>query len=272
MLREWVESWRTLCPVPLRRLGHAYAAAALTARARRCREAWAPHQDRTRDAIRGAIAQCRNRHTAVILGSGPLLDVPLDDLAARFDRVLLVDAAHPPIARRAARRFPNVGLISLDLTGTAEILADPAASAPPVPGCRAFLDDPTIDLVVSVNLLSQLPLMPLACAARRWPDMDLAALGRAIVTAHLAHLDILPGVKLLVTDLDRTTLGPSGDILAIDDPLFGIRLPPGPEWTWLLAPPGELSGGRTLRSRVRAVQLHADSPMAHFSRGDTAPG
>lgn len=265
MLRELADSWLTDCPTLLRRLGHAYAATACAARGRRCARAWAPHRERTKAAIRAAVAACASRRTVLVLGSGPLADVPLVDLTGRFGRVVLADAAHPPAARLAAWRCRNgptaVTLATLDLTGTAAALTDPAVTAPPAPGCTAFLDDPTVNLVLSVNLLSQLPLLPLAAALHRWPETAADAYGRAIVAAHLAHLRGFRCPVLLVTDIARTTLDRDGRILERQDPLYGVALPAGAaeEWDWELAPAGELPDGRTLRTRVRALRLD-DAP------------
>lgn len=264
MLRELAESWLTDCPVPLRRLGHAYAATACAARGRRCARAWAPHRERTKAAIRAAVAACTSRRTVLVLGSGPLADVPLADLTRDFGRVVLADAAHPPAARLAKWRHGKgtVTLATLDLTGTAPALADPAGTAPPPPGCAAFLDDPTVDLVLSVNLLSQLPLLPLAAALHRWPETAADAYGRAIVAAHLAHLRGFRCPVLLVTDIARTTLDRDGRVLEREDPLFGVALPSGAaeEWDWELAPAGELPDGRSLRTRVRALRPDTAAP------------
>ncbi|ACI99445.1 hypothetical protein [Rhodospirillum centenum] len=264
MLRELADSWLTDCPAPLRRLGHAYAATACAARGRRCARAWAPHRERTKAAIRAAVAASACHRTVLVLGSGPLADVPLADLTGRFGRVVLADAAQPPAARLAAWRARRgaVTLATLDLTGTAAALTDPASTAPPPPGCAAFLDDPGIDLVLSVNLLSQLPLLPLAAALHRWPETDADAYGRAVIAAHLAHLRGFRCPVLLVTDIARTTLDRDGRVVEREDPLFGVSLPAGTveDWDWELAPAGELPGGRTHRTRVRALRLDTAFP------------
>lgn len=258
MLLEILTSWRTDCPPPLARLGYRYAAVACAARARRCAAAWAPHQQRTRTAILRAAADADPAGTALVLGSGPCLDVPVAELAARFRRVILADAAQLPAARALARRHPAVELATLDLTGMAAGLA--RGGPPPAPGCTAFLGDAGIRLVVSANLLSQLPLLPLAALARRLPDQELERMGRRIVEAHLAHLRGFAAPVLLVSDIERSRLAADGTALTREDPVFGASLPPGEEWDWVLAPAGELPGGQQLRTRVRAVRLDRSAP------------
>lgn len=255
MLWELWTSLRTDCPPDLRRLGYRYGAVACLARARRCAGAWAAHQRRTKDAIRAALARAGPGDTALVLGSGPCLDLPMPDLLARFPRLVLADAAHLPPAKALARRHPGIELACLDLTGTAAGLVDPAAAEPPAPGCTAFLDRPGLGLVISANLLSQLPLLPVAHARDRWPGMDGQAYARAVLEAHLAHLRAFPCPVLLVADVARTTRDGQGMVVAQADPLEGLCLPDGEEWDWPVAPPGELPGGRSVTNRVRAVRL-----------------
>lgn len=255
MLIEAIESLFTLCPRPWRRLGYAYASVACVARARRCAAQWAPHLENSRAAVRAAMADCARTGTVVVLGAGPALDVPLAELAARFRRVVLADTAHPLPARLAARRLRNVELVPVDLTGLADALADKRAATLPSPACVAFLDDPTVDLVVSANVLSQLPLVPVAAAMKRWPRTGAESLGRAIVEAHLAHLRGFRCPVLLLTDVVRAVFDADNRPVSQDDALFGVPLPEGSEWEWDVAPRGELRGGRSVMTRVRAVRL-----------------
>jgi len=253
MLIEALESALTLTTPSLRRLGHAYAAAALCARARRQKRAWADHWQRTQAAILDGAGRVPGRGTVLVLGSGPCHDVPVAALAARFSRVVLVDAAHPPAARWLARRHAAVDLRVADLAAPG--------------GCAALLDASAPDLVLSVNLLSQLPLAPLARLSGDQPaDQDLAAAGRAIIQAHLDCLRACLCPALLVADVARTITDAQGR-RQVEDPLFGLSLPPGPEWDWPLAPPGELPDGRCITLRVRAVDLAPAAPAPGLDRG-----
>ncbi len=257
MLREILISLRTRCAPALVRLGYRHAAVACVGRAARCAAAWAPHQEATRRQILIAMTEVpATRKTAVILGSGPCLDLPMAELMARFRRVLLVDVAHPPAAQRLARRHGAIQLLERDLTGLADRLADPGQRDLPDPACDAFLNDGDIGLVVSTNLVSQLPLVPLRQATIRWPDTDLPSYARAIVTAHLDHLRGFDCPVLLIGDVQRRVIDPDGRVTEMEDPLFGKALPAGEmEWDWTVAPVGELSNGWSIVNRVRAVRL-----------------
>jgi hypothetical protein len=256
MLREWLTSLRTRCPPDLVALGYRYAAVACLYRADRCAGDWAPHQRNTRqailDAMRDASPAC---DTALVLGSGPCLDLPIPELLARFPRLLLVDVAHPPPALRLASRYPTIELVARDLTGMAVLLSSSDVEPPTVPVPTVFLDDPRIGLVVSANLVSQLPLVPLRRMAKRWPQADQGALGHAIVAAHVTYLSRFTCPVLLIGDVERHVLDADGKRVEQDDPLFGVGLPWGREWDWQLAPVGELSSGWSIVNRVRAVRL-----------------
>ncbi len=257
MLREFLISLRTRCAPAFVHLGYRYAAVACVGRAARCAAAWSPHQEATRRRILTAMAEApAGRGTAIIMGSGPCLDLPMAELLSRFRRLVLVDVAHPPAALRLARRHGAVQLLDRDLTGVAIALGDPSRDDLPEPGCADFLDDDDVGLVVSTNLVSQLPLVPVRQAGRRWPDADLPAYARRIVNAHLDHLRGFDCPALLIGDVQRRVIDPDGRVTEMEDPLFGAELPMGEmEWDWTVAPVGELSNGWSIVNRVRAVRL-----------------
>ena len=127
------------------------------------------------------------RRRALVFGAALVLDVPLAELADAFDEVVLIDLMFLPATRRAAKRLGNVTLCVHDVS---ESLTGIEAGRPRVAAPARFHDDPAVDLVVSANLLSQLPIVPNAYLAREfaWDEAACAALGRELVAAHLAYL------------------------------------------------------------------------------------
>ncbi|AWN54369.1 hypothetical protein [Methylobacterium sp. 17Sr1-1] len=235
-----------------RRLGYAGDSVRLASRSRRCRAAWAPHLAAAKDAVRAAMDNLPRRDTAVVLGSGLLDDVPIDSLAGAFRRVVLVDAVHPWRGRLRARGHPNVARLVHDLSGTQDLLLGRGEGFGPVlpPVCREA------DLVVSANLLSQLPILPVArleAAGRLGPWTDPEAFGARIVAAHLDALAGLPARVCLVADRDETEEDRDGRVLERIDLLYGVDPGPAPrEWEWVLAPFGEVARDRRLVHRVAA--------------------
>jgi hypothetical protein len=92
---RWLQSLLTPCPRSVRALGYLRESLAIQSCFERCCYAWAPHLRRSRDVILNALARCRRRRKAVVFGSGMLYDVPIDELAAAFHEVVLVDIVHP---------------------------------------------------------------------------------------------------------------------------------------------------------------------------------
>jgi hypothetical protein len=270
MLSEWLTWLLAPCRPAYRRLGHLRELVAMQARHRRCRRAWAPHLEACRRLIIEGAERCPSRRTALVAGSGLLLDIPLDYLAERFETVILADLVHLRPVRRRAARFPNVRLAEVDLTGVLEdVLALPAGArtlpGPPVPAFLQGPDDPPVDLVVSANLMSQLSLCPLARLTRRLagpPDAAerttvLADFAAALPARHLEWLERFTGVVCLVTDVERMVVD-NELVLESADPLYGLTLPGwaqagGREWIWDIAPRPEAFRRADRRNRVRGA-------------------
>jgi len=238
----------------LARLGLKGDAIALWSRGRRCRASWAPHEARCHAVIRAAIADLDRPHTALVLGSGLVRDVPLPALVEHFQRVVLVDAVHLWPARRNARH-PKVELVTADLTGVAAWLAGRASER--LDPLAAFRDDPRIDFVVSANMLSQLPM-----AFETWCERHPGRMGglptdlaRRIVAWHLADLAGLRGRVCLLTDVSHREIARDGSVIDQTDLLQGETLPePDAAWDWEVAPRGELSRAATHIHRVHAYR------------------
>src|SRR5262245_24384542 len=162
MIPEWLERLFTPCPIHLREMGLVRELFGIRRRFRRYSEAWAPHCERSKALIRAAAVQCHERRRCVVIGSSWLHDVPLAELAGAFAEVVLIDLVHPPSARWQARRFANVRPLSHDITGTLEQVWAAGQTRAPLPRARPELPAAArpADLVVSLNLLSQLPCLP----------------------------------------------------------------------------------------------------------------
>lgn len=215
MIVEFLKYLFTPCPPEARRLGLLSELIALEARSRRCAVAWAGHQAACKDLILAAALACPRSTAVLVAGSGLLLEIPLEELTQIFDRVLLCDVLHMPAVRQRAGRLKGVECITLDLTGlhrtVLSLARDPRAGeaqalelASPAPDW--FLDRRDLGLVVSANILSQLPLAPLAALGKRFPRLGpeaLEPLGRGIVEAHLSWLSRFEATVCLIADHAR---------------------------------------------------------------------
>ena len=269
MIREALEWLATPCPRFGRDLGYLGEAIAIGARYRRCRTAWAEHLACSRQAILDAARSASGRRTAVILGSGPLLDVPLAELSALFRSVILVDALHPLTARWQARRFGNVELVTADLTGALEALHGWRIDDKlPTPRSPSLLGREDVDFVVSLNLLSQLGVMPVEWIERHAgvPGPAIAAAYAAELTrAHLRDLAECRARVCLIADVEWWHQKPDGAIVERASSIYDVPPPPAAhDWIWSIAPAPESD---PVLSEYRRVIVSLDPGKAPQSAG-----
>lgn len=262
MLSEWLTYLRADCLPQARQLGYLRESIGIRSRYRRCRTAWQPHLENSKTALLASLDACRDFRTALIFGSGLLLDIPLAELSQRFAQVWLVDLVHLPEVRRAARRYSNVRCISHDVTGFLDRLDDLAPGKLGLPSPQRFLDEPEIDWIASVNLLSQLPLLPLAWLRQRFPEAsedEWAGWEERLTRQHLDYLAAFGKPACLLADVEQTTVGTNGDILEHND--FGGLLDhwgqPLSDWRWDIAPVGEIAPGTARHHLVTARVLRS---------------
>ncbi|MGL5632681.1 MAG: hypothetical protein ACRDD3_09990 [Azovibrio sp.] len=254
MFAEALTWLTTSCRPEARRLGYLKEAIALEYRARRCAVACASHLAQSQEFLLDSAGE--GGKLGVVLGSGLLLDIPLSELCARFERLVLVDMVHLPRIRRLARRFPQVDLLEADVTGVVRGLYNlsrqkSACSLVQMEACFASRPElPRLpglegaDWVASVNLLSQLPLLPLAWAERLCPQVDESHLLRwqeTLLSHHLCCINAFAPRRCLLADRRQEVRNPEGTTLEVMD--YGSCLEPVGEplvqWSWQLIPPEE---------------------------------
>ena len=268
MILELLKYLTTPCPRAYRKIGYLSELLGIEARYARCRTAWQSHIDATRALILEAADLCPQRRVALIVGSGLCLDVPLADLAARFERVILVDILHVPAMRRLARRHPNVELAAVDVTCLVEeVYAAKLKRVARLPRKEVDLFfDRAVDYVASVNILSQLPTMLVDYIIKKNGKFDpeeLEAFSQALLRNHLAWLGRFKGVVSLCTDLKRSYLDAAGTLIEEVDSLFGLKLPyAGRTWVWDIAPIPELDPAYSRENLVLGVLDINDSAAA----------
>jgi len=224
---------------------------------------WDPHLERTREFIAGSFAGEKYRSVAV-LGSGWLLDVPLENLRSRFLKVILVDIFHPPQIVRKVRDMKEVELLEADLTGGVigqvwqirnekgadcfRKLTDSLRLESPLQGIR-------YDAVISVNLLNQLDILLVdylkerGCIGDEPPDR----LREILQSFHLHWITGTPGC--LVSDVWEENTDNHGKVSAAD--LLFTALPEGSRndtWNWDFDSRGNYRRGCRTKMTVRAVE------------------
>ena len=258
MLPDWL---RPIAPYSraVRALGFPAEIAGIEKRYHRCRDYWANHIERSRTVILQGAQRAEQRRKAIVLGGGLQHDVPLEELASMFREVVLVDLIHPWTSRWASRKFANVHRIEADITGTINQAYAVAWDAhEPLPRCepQLYLDDPEVDFTASVNLLSQLPCMPMTYLQKQHVHSTekIDDYARDLIRAHLAYLDRMPGRVTLITDFERLKITLLGQIVERRDLFFGVPRPTrGEEWEWKLAPCPEADRSHHFYRRVIGI-------------------
>lgn len=265
MIREWLTYLTTPCPQPYRRMGFLRECVGIESRYRRNRDAWAPHLERSRNLILAAAERCETRDTVLVFGAGLLHDVPLSALLGRFDRIILADLLFMGPARRAARSNPRLELVTLDVTASLGALADGRKE---ISEPTAYLDDPSISLVVSANVLSQLSIVPNECLEDRFGQTEEASegLGRKLVRAHLDYLASFACPAALITDEARIVRDRAGAEMATVSALHDVPLPEGGEsWNWDICPLGEIDREHSVTHRVRGYSAFPKKVASYSS-------
>lgn len=253
MLPEFLLQFATTAPRGLRRMELVRDSIGLWSRGTRRRGDWQPHEARCHAAVRQTLATLGRRRKAVVLGSGLVRDVPMAALLAGFEEVVLVDAVHLPFIRARMALQPKVRLVTRDLTGLSGWLGGEAQNrADPV---ADFAADRDVDVVLSANLLSQLPLgVDTFLEANRRRAAELPAdLAERSVAWHLADLARFRCAVCLLTDIEMREEDRQGRVVDRLDLMRGqVMPPPADAWDWTVAPFGEIERDRRYVHRVHA--------------------
>jgi hypothetical protein len=159
-----------------------------------------------------------------------------------------------------------VRLLAHDVTGTVEAVYRGARDrGRPLPRVapELFVDDPEADLVVSVNLLSQLPYLPVQYLNRAGvhPTETIEAYARGVIEAHLLYLRRLPGVVALVADVEQLTVTAAGRVVGRSSTVHHVAVPEdGETWNWPLVPRRKAFPHHAYLRRVVGVILEGTTP------------
>lgn len=246
MIFEAIQHILTPAREEVKALGYVREAIAIEARYARCRNAWAGHLDKCHQHILEASACLTPDSTVMIIGSGALHDVPMPDLLKQGHRLILVDIVHLPKIRK---RYKNrARLIEQDVTGWVGSLFHKKST----PEINNSL--PRADLVISLNILSQLPLNLIKYARKNHiplPDNFTPD----IMASHLKMLTSLAPQTLIISDLERS-YQKGGQVVEKESALPEIGLPaPTDLWDWLIAPEGELDRDISLIHHVACWKI-----------------
>lgn len=293
------------------RLGYRREAAALRTRHRRCAPAWQSHLEGTRQALvtsarlacapapamrtqatgeddngarsahRGGVSRDSPPRIALLMGAGLLRDVPWRELLELYDEVVLADLTFHPEARAASRASGGrLRLETVDVTGCVHQLAsDPGR----IPDLRAQGRIPLDDLldaatwVASVNLLTQIPLLPCAWLRSHGHNEEaIQAFEADLLAHHLMSLALGRGSACLVAELRDRVIDADGAVVdsASRERLLADTLDESQwhclrRWQWQVNPAGEMSAGQIESRELIALHRAATVDGRVFASDDT---
>lgn len=229
---------------------------------------WEKHLELTRSFISSAFTDTfpgkDKKESIAILGSGWLLDVPLEELTRRFGKVYLVDINHPPQIRKKASHMDHVYLLEEDLSGgaieqvwqfTSEKRKRPLEEL--IKGITLSPSLNSIDpsVMISVNLLNQLDIIICDHLIKKGysEENDLKQIRGIIQSSHLDWITQVPGC--LITDTREISIDKDGNETA--NTLVYTELPQGlrrEQWSWEFDNSGNYRPGSRSKMEVEALE------------------
>lgn len=202
---------------------------------------WDSHLERCRRFILSVIKEKRPEKVTV-LGSGWLLELPLAEIIDDGIMVNLIDIVHPPEVKNQTAKYKSVMLIDDDLSGglAAEVWRHIKAG-PILFRKRGFPDidipeysfDEDPGLVISLNLITQLEILPLKALEKRFMYEEKEAINfRKRVQEQ--HLNFLKKHNfILISDISEKAFIKNEEEQVKETLL--VQLPEGKisdEWKW----------------------------------------
>lgn len=223
---------------------------AMVSRAKRCQAQWGAHYQQCQQAIINAFTPLKHKRTVIVIGAGTLNDVPLKPLSEAFEKVILVDLVFLKSAYRMADKYANIELVEHDVTESLNALKHGISN---VEKPMRWLDDERVDLVVSLNLVTQLPLIPVRWLMSRFDftETQVDRIGKQLITEHLSYLSKFEARVCLIADQEDVEFNQAGEVVDRFDPWWDVE-PPTAEysWEWQVVPLGEGRSGIYQQNRV----------------------
>lgn len=249
---------RTKISPEARAFGHLYESIALIKREKRCAQHWLPHRIMCKSFIEREALKISHKKSVLVLGSGPLHEIPITFLSQAFKQVDLVDIVHLPEVKKQCSLLKNVNFITHDITELENTLLNEKKPIEKVPS--AFLNS-NYDLVISANLLSQLAYHLrnfLEVKARpKLTDLELDQFALKVTKNHFLYLKKFKCPVVLITDIEIFLQNKEEKLIEKETPYIDFDLPVATEeWWWNVAPIPEYSKDLAVKMKVAGFVLN----------------
>ena len=247
-----------------RRMGYFDDQSGIMRRYQREQEHWDTHLQNTRQLAVQAM-QGKNRQSAAVLGSGWLLDVPVEELSRYFEKVYLYDIRHPVKAKKQVRSLSNVELRVCDISGYVRSVyqyAKQYRSCKERPSISAIqpqttLDTTGFDFVFSCNILNQLDILLVDYLAQFF-ELNHEETVNFRSNVQQRHIDLLPRNRsCIVADYEEIICMPDDKEIShktsVQRPI--IQHPNARRWIWTFDTKMTYHEGKKTFFKVMGVEI-----------------
>jgi hypothetical protein len=253
MLRELFLYLTTKVKPEAKTFGHLYEAIAIGEREKRCSQFWKPHREESKKLILDIANTIKEKKSLLILGSGPLHEIPIEELSKIFDSITLVDIVHLKETKKKYEYLHNLNFVEHDITELESIISIEKKIINKVPA--AFLQD-GYSLVISANILSQLAYH-LQSFLEKYTNENLDKFSNQISSDHFEYLKKFNRPVLLITDIETYFKNQQNIVIDTQKPYMSINFPtPIRTWLWDVAPIPEYSPEISLQMKVAGFILN----------------
>lgn len=258
MIRELIAYFNSKSTKEARTFGHLYESIALIEREKRCRSHWLSHRTICKNFIAENMKKSSGKSSVLVLGSGPLHEIPIELLAGSFERVDLVDVVHLKSTKEENSHYKNVRFIEADVSELESELLKGKKAINKIPS--QFLDQ-NYDLVISANLLSQLSYhlrnFLKKNARPKLSALELDHFANQVTYDHFLYLKKFSCPVILITDIETILQDKQEQVIETETPYINFSFPvPLKEWWWNVAPIPEYQKDIALKMKVAAFMLN----------------
>ena len=233
---------QTFCSsIIFRQIGFFADQSGILRRYRREREGWDAHLQNTREFALKAMSG-KNRKSAAVLGSGWLLDVPLEEMSRYFEKVSLFDIRFPDAVKKQIKPLGNVELHVCDISGFVRPVYQyvkqyrNSKNRVPVSDIKPqnMLELDEFDFVFSCNILNQLDILLIEYLSRFF-ELSREESINFSKNVQKQHIELLPrGRSCMVADYEEITRAPDDKEisrkLSVHHPI--IKTANAQRWKW----------------------------------------
>ncbi len=239
--------------------GHLAESISLLSRESRCKSAWLSHRTECKNFIKEHLDEAIHFDSVLVLGSGPLHEIPVEDLSQKFKRVVLVDIVHLRSTKKSLSHLKNIEFIEHDISEIETLLKNERKLIEKVPS--AFISE-NWGMILSINIMSQLPIHLRGYIKKKLKNkFDQSDIDYYLLQStrnHLLYLKSFQRPVILITDIETNYYDKNNKLLQTDVNYSHLSLPsPSKQWSWNVAPIPEFDKNIAMKMTVQAFVINS---------------